>query len=454
MSTALSYFPSNSPVVATLQTGAGTSDQSLQSLQSKEPDLAIAKAALFAELAKAGVNYNRDVKPLFGTPAVVGVAAPTFGNATPFLVAWQTDSQTALAHLASDVHGVTRTGSHDGATLYQFAHVAFAIDGPLLLVSQDSANLTAALDRHAAGDGFNAHDYAADTAGLPSDAPVSVVGDLQTVLDTPATAQARKVPWVSAISGYGVTLSETAKNVALRFRLATGAHSLSASQLPIASGATSPTLATGAQDPIALGLRDPAQVWQFIKATAQVVDPAAYRTLQTQEQSASQRTGVDIESLIDSLSGDLQVSSTGHVTIGRIQATAADTASWEKMLANPGTGSTSTALGDGFYRITEKDGTTLTGGAAGDRLLLGNGTPAQERTYAAAPSTPSGGTGAIAFHVAIGQLVTLALQHSGEAGNPFIGQLGSMLGDLTGSLQATPQALTGSASLAINPQGS
>jgi hypothetical protein len=31
MSTALSYFPSNSPVVATLQTGAGTSDQSLQS---------------------------------------------------------------------------------------------------------------------------------------------------------------------------------------------------------------------------------------------------------------------------------------------------------------------------------------------------------------------------------------------------------------------------------------
>ena len=451
--TPLSYFPSNTPVVATIDTGAnGSSSQSLKTLQSQEPDLAIARAALFAELAKVGVNYNQDLKPLLGTPIAVGVGASTVeGNATPFLLAWQTGSQSALQHLVADLHGLTKTGSHDGATLYTFDHIAAAVDGPLLLISQNANNLTAALDRHAAGNGFTSATYAADTAGLPSGAALSVVGDLQSVLEAPSAAQARKVPWVGAISGYGVTLTSTAKHLALQFRLRTDAHTLSAGQLPIAPGAAAPTLATG--NPISFGLRDPAQVWQFFKSADQAVDPDGYAKLQTEEQSASTRTGVNLESFIDSLSGDVELSSTGHVTVGRISATAADAADWKKLLAHPGSGSTSTALGNGFYRVIETDGTTLVGGAVGDELLLGNGTPAQERTYAGAHSTPSGGTGAVAFQVAVGQLVKQALSGSADASNPVLGQLGSLLGDLTGSIEVTPQALTGSADLTLNPIG-
>jgi hypothetical protein len=435
LSTALSYFPTGTPIVATVDTSPNSAaEQQERAIEKQNPDLTLAKAALFAELAKAGINYNQDIKPLFGNPIALGVgAAQVSGNATPFLATWQTGSAKALAQLVTDLHA-TKTGTHDGATLYSLGSFAFAVDGAQLLISQNAANLTAALDRHGAGAGFSAAEYAGDTSGLPSDAVVSIVGDLQSALDTPSAAEARRVPWVSAIKGYGVTFSSTAKSVALQFRLDTSGHSLSASQLPIAQDSQAPALAIGQGVPIAFGLHDPAQLYTFVLGAERSADPSGYQKLLRQESTAQQQTGVDIDSFVRSLTGDVPT--------------------WEKLLAHPGSGTTSTALGGGFYRLTESDGTTLVGGAVGNELLLGNGSVAQERTFAGVAPTPSQGSGAVGFQVALGNLIKLALSRSATASaSPFTGELASLFGNLTGSVQATPQALTGSATIQVNQSG-
>ena len=73
--------------------------------------------------------------------------------------------------------------------------------------------------------------------------------------------------------------------------------------------------------------------------------------------------------------------------------------------------------------------------------------PAEVRGYASASTTPlAGAHGAIDLRVAVGTLAQLSER---AQANPYVARLAAMLGDLTGSAQVTPSALTGSTTLAI-----
>ena len=450
LSAALSYFPSGTPLVVTLRTRPGNplNARSLSKAKASNPDVSLLEAALFAKLAQTGVNYDRDVTPLFGTPITFGIGATQVGGGTPtpFLVAWRTHSAAALAHLVGDLHGVSAAGATDGAKLYTVGKVSFAVDGPLLLVSQNLTNLTTALDRHKTGAGFTSAEFARDTSGLPS-SELTGAGDLRGVLDTPRAAMARKVPWVAAIDGYGVSLGgSTQTDARFSFRLNTGAHSLSAAQLPFAAGTRTPTLANSPGTPIAVSLRDPAQIWTFLQSAEHSADPAAYAKLTAKEQTAGRRAGTNIPAFLSSLTGNVQVVSDGTQTVGRLTVSSAAAASFEKLLAHPSGGSTAISLGSGFYRTTQSDGTTLTAGAVGDTLLLGKATVAQEKAFAAVESTPGHGSGAITFSVSLRQLLAKSIAAQGT-GNPLTDQALGLIGAITGSVSVTPQALTGSASL-------
>ena len=455
LASALSYFPQDTPFVATVDTAAnGASAQQMKALQGNDPQLALVKAGLFQELAKLGIDYNADLKPLLGNPVALGIgASQVSAETTPFLAAWQTNSQAALKRLVSDLKGVTRSGTHDGATMYQSGGAAFATDGALVLVSNSAATITAALDRHSSGVGLTAADYDRDTSGLPDNPLVSMVGDLQSALDTPKAAQARKVPWVAALKSYGVAITGSASKVSFAFRLDTTAKTLTGDQLPIADGSDGPGLAGSL--PIQAGLRDPGQVYAFIADAERAADPSGYRKLLKNEANEKTQSGVDIDQFARSLTGDLSVTSDGHTTIARLKASAADAATYEKLLASPNLRTTSQSLGQGFYALAEKDGTKLVGGVADGELLLGNGTPAQLRAYASTPASAGSGTGALAYRIALAPLIRRAMTRSQTDAlaamqtNPFETQLLSKLGDLSGSLQATPQALTGSASLPL-----
>jgi hypothetical protein len=445
---ALSYFPQTTPFVATVDTKLpAASARALTSAENGETSSALVKAAVFSKLAQLGINYNRDLKPLFGNPIAVGVGGlKVSGSATPLLVAWQTDSATALAHLLTDLKGVTKTGTHDGATMYTLGPAALATHGALLLISDNAATISTALDRHRAGVGFSSAEYARDTQGLPS-GEVSIVGDLQSALTTPKTAQARKVPWVAAITGYGAALNATRHAVSVRFRLNTGGRTLSAGQLPIASGGQAPGLAGSL--PIEVGLRDPAQVYAFLFDATRSTGGDAYAKLLRKERTAQTQTGVGIDSFLRSLTGTLQVTSNGHETIACLPVSAADTATWEKLLADPPNHNASSPLGDGFHRVRETDGTTVVGGVVGDELVVGHrATVAQEQAYAHTTATRDGGQGAVALRIALGPLIAENL-HS--APSPIATKLLSAIGDLTASAQVSPQALTGTLSVQVTP---
>ena len=458
VASALSYFPSASPLVATIATDPhGASARQLRSAQSRVPAIGLAKTALFNELAKTGVDYNRDVRPLFGNPMAIGVASTTLtGQHPPFLLAWQTRDRVALKRLVAKLPGLTPDGTADGATISTVHGLgALAVDGSRVLLSDRPAEIRAALDRHAAGSGFSAAQYAHDTGGVATGGAVTIVGNLTDTLAQPRAAQARKVPWVAALRGYGATVSATGTRVSVRFHLDTTGRALTAAQLPIAAGPAAPGLAGVL--PVAAGLRDPAQLWQFVIAAERAISPGSYAALVREERRARAYDGFDVERFVAMLSGDLQLTSDGHTTIACVPLSdpAVARAMFTRLMRRPpptgphGSGAPAhiTSLGGGLYRVRESGSGSVVVGVLGNQFVVGRASPAEVRAYARTRSTAAAGpTGALAFRVDVANLVKLSETHRTSSTERAVL---AMLGDVTGSVDGSTSGLTGIAELAI-----
>lgn len=447
---ALSYFPASSPLVMTVATDphARTSKQA-RALEHRFPGYAVAATALFAQMSKLGIDFNQDVRPLFGNPIAIGAAGSSGlagSGAKHFLVAWVTRSADGLARLVGKLHGIHAAGSHDGAKLYSKGGSYAAVDGATVLIGPSVADIDAALDRHANDSGLTAADYARETAGIPSGGLITIFGDLTGALSSSRAATARKVPWLAAIRGYWVSIAGTQTAAHVTYHIDTGGRSLSVSQLPIASGTTSPGLAGSM--PIQASLRDPAQTINFILSAIRATDPSEYAKLISEEGLLKVATGIDVNSQIAALSGNLNLESDGHTTLVRVQLT--NPSSFSTMLskiagASALTGGGLRSLGGGFYAI--QAGKRVTVGVVGNQLVAGNATPAQLTAFAGAPTASApGGAGAVAFRIALPQLVALAL-HGAPSGPGQ--QVLRLLGDVTGSLRSSTSGLTGTASLAL-----
>jgi hypothetical protein len=117
-----------------------------------------------------------------------------------------------------------------------------------------------------------------------------------------------------------------------------------------------------------------------------------------------------------------------------------------------GSGSRLKQIAPGTFSYLNSDRHALLG-VVGSQLVLavppkrGAVAPGLLKSFASAPTAPvAGQSGAVVFRIKIGQLVTLlGKRPPSPVGRALLG----MLGDLTGSLSATPAALTGTATLAI-----
>ncbi len=445
---ALSYFPTTSPFVITAATNPKAA--AVKQLQHESPSYAVAATALFAQLSKLGIDYNTDIRPLFGNPVVAGVVS-TAGfsggsSNTDFLVVWVTKSAAKLSSLVGKLN-LTRSGSHDGATLYSVGHAGLAISGATVFLARSPAVLDAALDRHANHQGFDAAAYAKATAGVPTGGLITAFGDLTPLLSTPKAATARQVPWVGAITGYSASMSATQSAVKITYHVATGGKPLSVSQLPIASGTASPAIAGTL--PIGLGIRDPAQIITFIADAIQTTQPARWAKYRQQVAALRKRSGVDIVSLEKMLTGQLNLESDTHTTIARAQVSdpSAMQADLAKMVkARTAKGARVTSLGGGLYEV-RSDTTDVTVGVINGQLVVGKATPAQLRAFAAAPASNAlTGAGSVSFRVALPDLLRVALK---RPPSPLATQLLGMLGVLTGSAEASTDGLTGTVSIPV-----
>jgi hypothetical protein len=450
----LSYFPSTAPFVLTLQTDpASAGVKNTRALEQNFPQATLLRTALFARLGQLGIDYNKQVKPLFGNPIAFGLlSAPSSSSQTQFLSAWMTRSQSALAALVKKLAPALKSsGTHDGATLYAVGGGTLAIDGPTVLLGHSPQDVDAALDRHKSGQGISSSQYARLTAGLTGGSLMQTFGDLTHVLSGPGVAKARRVPWVAAIKSYGASVNATPSAMTIQFHLDTTGQSLSASQLPLAAASSAPAVAGHA--PIQMGLRGLRQSIQFLEATEQATEPAQYAKFTKRVGTLKRRTGFDLNTFLAMLTGTLDISSDTKTTIGRVGISdpASVTAMLKKLVAAPSlTFSKATRirpLGGGLYDVHERSGSDLTMGVVADQLLLGRATPAQIRAFAKTSATPVPGTsGAVAYRVALQDLLHLTLK---GAPSPAAQQLLKMLGDLTGSVSATTSGLNGTATLAL-----
>lgn len=165
------------------------------------------------------------------------------------------------------------------------------------------------------------------------------------------------------------------------------------------------------------------------------------------------RTGFDLNTFVATLTGTLGISSDTKTTIGRVGVSnpASVTTMLKKLAAAPSLVFSKATrirpLGGGLYDVHEPSSSDLTMGVVADQLLLGKGTPAQIRAFARGPrSSAPGSAGAVAFRVALQDLLHLTLKGTPSAAAQ---QLLNMLGDLTGSASATASGLDGSATLAV-----
>jgi hypothetical protein len=450
--TELSYLSPGAPLVlqvATSPQSAGV--RGLDQLLGGEPDAAILELGLRQKLSAEGIDYDTDIKPLLGNPIGVSLdAASLHGERQNVTAVWVTANAGKLQSLIGKVHGLSRLGSHDGATLYGNDSTVLAVQGATVVIGSSTASVDAALDRHAHGGGFSAADFSKLTSGLPSGALIEAAGDLTQVLSQPSAARARRVPWVAALDGYGVALSANSTGLTLGFRLDTGAGTLTNAELPIAAGGTAPDLAGSL--PIVVGLNDPRQAWSFITSAVQATDPSSWAKFAATQARAKARTGSDLQDLISLFTGSAILESDTHSTLFRV--TVSDPAKATEVLTAlakaPGaglqSGATIRSLGGGAFALSF-GARVLTIALFGNQLVVGRAPVAALRTYAAAPARPASGTpGSLAFRIALGPLLAIRAPSSSQIMTAAF----QALGNLVGSAQATTAATTGNASLAIS----
>jgi hypothetical protein len=449
----LSYFPAQTPFVLTIATDPNAASiKQAEALKGRIPLATFGQAALMAQLDKLGIDYQNDIRPLFGNPAAIGASGATLSGAaaSQFLIAWVTKSASKLNTLVTSLKGLQSAGTHDGAKLYSASSAALAVDGATVVFAPTVASLTTALDRHAHGGGVSSAAFSSATSGLPPNSLIEAFGNLTGVLSRPSTAKARRVPWVAALQSYAVAINAGSAGLTAQYRLDTGGATLTASQLPIATGTTPPSLA--GELPIDVGIRDPAQVVSFAEAAEQATSPASYAAYLARQGALRGKTGVDLNSLLSLLTGNLIVDSDSHTTMGR--ATVSDPTAAAHALSELATApkslftkATSVAsVGGGLYAIKEP-GTTITVGLIGNQLVAGRATVAQLRAFASAPTTPAAGAaGSVAFRIALIDLLKLTLKSAPSSTEQMI--LGA-LGDITGWTAASPSELSGTATLAV-----
>jgi hypothetical protein len=457
LNTAFSYFPANSPFVMSIQTDPNSpAIKQAHQLESQFPSAALGQAALMARLQQLGLNYDADIRPLFGNPIVFGLAGTGLGgNArSEFLAVWVTKDAGKLHALVSKLlRGAPSAGTHAGATLYQLgSSAALAVDGATAIVGASTSTITTALDRHSSGGGITQSDYQRYVAGLPQSTLLEVAGNLSAVLSTPGAAKARQVPWVGALRGYAAAINAGPKGLVLQYHLDTSGGSLTSSQLPIAAGSSPPALAGSA--PIVAALKDPAQSVSFVEGAEQATSSSSYASFQQRQAAAKSKTGVDLTTLLGQLTGDLVLESDTHETLirGAVSDPAAAASTLSKLVGYPkafsSTATTVVKQPGGFYTVNDSDPSKATTiGLVGSELVAGRATPANLSAFARAPATPAAGAqGSLAFKVSLPALLTIVL----KSGPPKILQsvLGH-LGDLTGWMAATTSGVSGSATLGL-----
>jgi hypothetical protein len=316
LGTVLSYVPKQTPFAVSIDTDLGSEQyKSLDTILHRFPGADTIKALLKAQLSmgQEGVDFDKDIKPLLGNPAVISATDVTsFLSDTAdsgFVAALQVKDKDALDSLVEKT-GAKKQGEVAGATVYQDQDTSFAVNDDVVVLAGSRELLDAALKRADAGDGMSEDDFDKGLEGLPDDALARVYVDVQGLLgQSDGAKSARKIPWVAALRTLGLTVSAQKKSIDVQFNLRTEGD-LSDSDLPVASG-DAPAQVVQRPSEIGVGLRDPQQLVTFFESALQAVDPQTFGDYEQGKRALSAKLDLDIDKdVIAQLTGNVSVSAT------------------------------------------------------------------------------------------------------------------------------------------------
>jgi hypothetical protein len=263
------------------------------------------------------------------------------------------------------------------------------------------------------------------------------------VLSQPSAAKARRVPWVAAIRSYGATLNLSGSGLTVNYRIDTTGAPLSASQLPLATGAGTPS-ASG-QAPVAFAVKDVAHLVAFATAAARAASPQQWAAAVKR----AAKDGVDLQrDLLPQLTGNGEVDYGSGGSLFRSDVR--DPAALARTLAKAN-GFRPVGGGLYVYKRTTRRSTQI--GIVAGKFVAGTAPIAQLRAFATQPATAiTGVSGPVAFRASIAPLASMilgALHSSSTVSGAALQILGSF-GTLTGWATNDPSGLTGAVT-ALSP---
>ena len=462
---ALGFLPKDAPVVAAIETDPeGEQWQRVEKLVEKFPLVSGSVISSIQEdLRESGVDYEKDIKPILGNEAVVGVPELTNGEAEHYVVAIQAKEEDGLDKIF-DRPEVRKVGEKDDFELYEDKEDGdFAARKDAVVVFADErAGLEAAIDTRGGEDRLREDDFEKGVGDLPDDALARVYGDLQSVIEAdPDSASARKVPWVAALRTFGLALLAEDDGVRFDFAIKTEASELEPGDLPLAAGPAAPPVA-GEPGELALGIRNPAQIVAFAQAAGQAVDPAGYGRFEAAKRQLGEALDLDVDrDVIGQFDGNAQLVVAPNERFA-FRSDLKDPASFERTLEKGAkeipqlmqsmrsgpVGVATPKAGEQFYALSLDSGETLLYGVVEGKFVLSND-PDRAAAIATAPTRAvPGGQGSVVFHANAQEFVNAFLSEQGGAAagaRLFTGPLG----DLTGSVVTETSGMRGSIRLGI-----
>jgi Protein of unknown function (DUF3352) len=408
--------------------------------------------------------------PLLGNPFVIGAAdGSSFlsgSNQNGFVAAIKVSDEGKLGDLL-DKTGAKQKGEQSGAKIYDDNGTEFAVDGDTVVFAGSRELLNQALDRHDGGDTLDEDRFNSSLEGLGDDGIVRAFVNVKSLLASASgTKDALKVKWIGAVRDLGLNASIQDDGIDVNFRVTTDKDGLSDEDLPIASGPQAPPVVERRGE-IGIGVRNIGQIVSFAETTAQAIDPSGYGDFSAAKTQLEKQLGVDLEKdLIDQLSGDISASVSLSGDFG-LRVKPKDPAALKATLAKvapvlatvvDGAGLGPVAIakpkkGEDFYALAQPDGDGVVFGVVNGVFVLANDANRAGRLATEEPTPVQGAEGAVVLKADAEQLAASLLKRlGGDLGIPEGLTAGFIkpLGELTGSLKAETDGVSGKLHLGID----
>jgi hypothetical protein len=427
------------------------------------------------EVLDAGPGEIEKFEAALGNEFVVGSTdVEAFVNQSSdedesFVGAIQTADPATLDDLLEQ-ENAKEDGESNGATIYKDDDGDdFAVKDDVLIVAGNRQELDKALATREGDDSLTEEDFNSGTEGVPADALLRVYLDVEELLQVdPDAKTALRSKWVDSLTTAGIALTVQSDEVAIDFNLNTDGESLTEADLPIAAGGESPQV-LDRDGEIALALRDPGQIVAFAQATAKAIDPEGFSGFEVGKKQIERQLGVDLEQdFFGQMEDGLAISS--NVRNGKFGARAelSDPEAFEQTLEEMSevlpnviegivgekVGFAKPKAGEDFYAVATADGDQIVYGVVDGVFVLSNA-PAIAGSLAADDTRAvPGAEGSVVMSVDAELLGDLLIgQIPGGLGivDRLKAEIGTRpLDELTGSLESSTEALSGSFKLTLD----